>query len=440
LENANFAQFVINMKTLADRDRLMHELESLADSGNFPDVRLRPFRLELGPPVGYPVQYRIMGPDPATLRDIASQVRKVMYANPHLRNISTNWGNQGKAIDVLIDQNKARLLHLASADVAATLQTLQQGVAITQYREGTDLIPVVARAVAQEREDLAGLADANVATTDGHAVPLSQIARITYRLEEPTFSRRNRTAMLAVQADIAGNLLPAAVTAQIKPELAALAASLPEGYRIEAGGTVEETAKGQASVGRIVPLMVLVTLALLMFQLRSFARVALVLLTAPLGLIGVACALLVTGAPFGFVALLGFIALAGIIMRNSVILVDQIQRNISAGLPPDQAIIEASVRRARPILLTAAAAILGLIPLTFSVFWGPMAIAIMGGLLSATVLTFCFEPALYAAWLRVGSVRRASRAKFVKARFVKDREVSVRGEAEAVALVGLSGS
>jgi multidrug efflux pump len=402
LENANFAQFMINMKTIADRDRLLNELETLADSGTFPDVRLRPFRLELGPPVGYPVQFRIMGPDPATLRSIAAKVRRVMYDNPHVRNISANWGNQGKAVEVQIDQNKVRLLKLSSADIAATLQTLEQGVIITQYREGTDLIPVVARAIAPEREDLAGLADAIVAATDGHAVPLSQIVRITYGLEAPTFWRRNRSPMLVIRADIAGGLLPSAVTAQIIPQLAEIRRALPEGYRIETGGSVEETAKGQASVSRIVPLMLLVMLALLMAQLRSFWRVALVLLSVPPGLIGVASALLATGAPFGFVAMLGFIALAGIIMRNSVILVDQIERNVSNGLPADEAIVEAAVRRARPILLTAAAAILGLIPLSFSIFWGPMAIAIMGGLLTATVLTLCFVPALYSAGLAIG--------------------------------------
>ena len=434
LENANFAQFVINMKTLADRDRLLHELENMADSGAFPDVRLRPFLLELGPPVGYPVQFRIMGSDPARLRSIAADVTRVMRANPHLRNISMNWGNLGKAVEVHIDQNKARLLQLSSADIAATLQTLQQGVAITQYREGTDLIPVVARATAREREDLVGLADANVAAADGHAVPLSQVARITYGLEEPTFWRRNRTPMLVVRGDIAGALLPAAVTAEIIPQLAAIKASLPDGYRIETAGSVEETAKGQVSVIRIVPLMALVMLALLMIQLQSFWRVALVLLTAPLGLIGVAGALLATGAPFGFVAMLGFIALAGIIMRNSVILVDQIERNISSGLPADEAIVEAAVRRARPILLTAAAAILGLIPLAFSVFWGPMAIAIMGGLLAATVLTLCFVPALYAAWLRVGSEKRASRAN------LKHCTGDICGhEVEAVAAVEIAG-
>jgi multidrug efflux pump len=397
LTNANFAQFVINTKSVKAREALLTELTALTDRGAFPDVRLRVYRLELGPPVGYPVQFRIVGPDAMELRHIAGAVRALMRANPHIRNVSNNWGNPSKVVDVQVDQDKARLLGLSSEDIATTLQTLQQGATITQYREGTDLIPVVGRADARERENLAGLADADITAADGHAVPLGQVARIRYGLEQPTLWRRNRTPMLIVRGDIADATQAPVVTAQILPQLAVVKASLPTGYRIETGGAVEESAKGQSSVNAEMPLMVLAMLSLLMVQLQSFGRVLMVLLTAPLGLIGVAAALLVTGAPFGFVATLGFIALAGIIMRNSVILVDQIEQDIAAGLSPAEAIVEATVRRARPILLTAVAAILGLVPLALSAFWGPMAITIMGGLLSATVLTLCFVPALYAA-------------------------------------------
>ena len=410
LDNPNYAQFVINMKTVPAREALLHKLESLADAGAFPDVRFRPSRLELGPPVGYPVQFRVVGADAEELRRIAGRVRQVMRANPHIRNVSDSWGNRAKVVGVAVDQDKARLLDLSSEDIATTLQTLEHGLAITQYREGTDLIPVVARATATERQDLSGLPDVDITAANGHVVPLSQVARVTYGLEEPTLWRRNRTPMLIVRGDIGDTTQAPVVTAQILPQLASIQASLPEGYRIETGGATEESAKGQASVNAVMPLMALVMLALLMVQLQNFGRVAMVLLTAPLGLIGVTAGLLATGSPFGFVAMLGFIALAGIIMRNSVILVDQIEQDVRAGLTPAEAIVEATVRRARPILLTAAAAVLGLVPLSLSVFWGPMAIAIMGGLLSATVLTLCFVPALYAAWVRVGRTAESAGA------------------------------
>jgi multidrug efflux pump len=409
LDNPNYGQFVINMKSVPAREALLQKLTKLTDSGAFPDVRLRVSRLELGPPVGYPVQFRVVGSDPTELRRIAGRVREVMRANPHIRNVSDSWGNPAKAVGVAVDQDKARLLNLSSEETATTLQTLEQGLTVTEYREGTDLIPVVARATASERQDLAGLPDVDITAANGHMVPLSQIARVTYGLEQPTLWRHNRTPMLVVRGDIADGTQAPVVTGQILPQLASVTASLPEGYRIETAGAVEESAKGQASVNAVMPLMVLVTLALLMVQLQSFGRVAMVLLTAPLGLIGVAGGLLATGAPFGFVAMLGFIALAGIIMRNSVILVDQIEQDVRAGLAPAEAIVEATVRRARPILLTAAAAVLGLVPLALSVFWGPMAIAIMGGLISATVLTLCFVPALYAAWARVGRNAEISR-------------------------------
>ncbi len=404
LQSPNYAQFVINTRSIPAREALLAKLTKLADegeAGGFADMRIRSSRLELGPPVGYPVQFRVTGPDPTELRRIARQVRQVMRANPHLRNVSDSWGNLAKSVQVTVDQDKARMLGLSSGDVSAALQTVLTGFAVTDYREGTDLIPVVARATDAERQDLGSLSQIAIRAPNDRAVPLSQIATVSYGLEEPILYRRNRTPELAVRGDIADGMQAPDVTAQILPALDAIKAKLPAGYRIETAGAVEESAKGQASINVIMPLMVLVMLTLLMVQLQSFSRVAMVLLTAPLGLIGVTGALLVTGAPFGFVAMLGFIALAGIIMRNSVILVDQIQQDLRRGLSPAEAIVEATVRRARPILLTAAAAILALIPLAFSVFWGPMAIAIMGGLVSATALTLFFVPALYAAWTRV---------------------------------------
>jgi multidrug efflux pump len=402
LDQPNYAQFVINTESIPAREALLRALNAALDSGAFPDVRLRPSRLELGPPVGYPVQFRVIGPDPMRLRDIAAQVRAAMRADPHIRNVSDNWGQLGKQVTVELDQNKARLLGLTSEDVATTLAALQQGATITQYREGTDLIPVIARAIPAERQDIGALGDVTVTSANGRAVPLAQIATIGWGLEQPVVYRRDRTPVLLVRGDTVGNIQAPVATAEILPALEPIKAALPPGYRIETAGAVEESAKGSDSINKVMPLMLLVMLSLLMVQMQSVARMFMVVATAPLGLIGVTAALLVTGAPFGFVATLGFIALAGIIMRNSVILVDQIEQDIRAGLAPAEAIVEATVRRSRPIVLTAAAAILALVPLAFSVFWGPMAISIMGGLVSATVLTLCFVPALYAAVARVG--------------------------------------
>ncbi len=407
LPTPNFAQFVINTDTVKAREALLDRLHSAIQAGDFADVRMRPSRLELGPPVGYPVQFRVTGPDPAVLRRIASVVGQTMRDDPHIGNVSDNWGNLGKSVEVDIDQDKARLLGLSSQDVSQTLQTLLQGVTVTQYRENLDLIPVVLRAVESERHDLGDLSNVTIRGSNGRMVPLSQVATIRPLMEEAFFERRGRLPALTVRGDIVDNAQAPEVTNEIVPRLAPVKAFLPAGYAIETAGASEEAAKGQTSINAIMPLMVLAMLSLLMLQMQSFSRMAMVILTAPLGLIGVSAALLVTGAPFGFVATLGFIALAGIIMRNSVILVDQIERERTEGQDPAAAIANAVVRRTRPILLTAAAAILALVPLAFSIFWGPMAIAIMGGLVSATVLTLFFVPALYAAWTRVPRAARA---------------------------------
>ena len=402
LDQPNYAQVVINTPGIPEREAVLRALTAALDRGDFPDVRLRPTRLELGPPVGYPVQFRVTGPDPAQLRVIAADVQRAMRGSPALRNVGTSWGQMGKQASVVLDQDKARLLGLSSEAVATTLQTLQQGATVTHYREGTDLIPVVARAIPSERQDIAGLGDVTVASANGHAVPLAQVATVTWGLEQPVAWRRNRTPMLLVRADTQPGVQAPDATAAVLPLLAGVKASLPPGYAIETAGAVEESAKGSASINKVMPVMLVATLALLMVQMQSFARVLMVVATAPLGLVGATAALLLTGAPFGFVATLGLIALAGIIMRNSVILVDQIERDIRDGAVPAEAIVDATVRRSRPIVLTAAAAILALVPLAYSIFWGPMAIAIMGGLVGATVLTLCFVPALYAVVARVG--------------------------------------
>lgn len=400
LQNANLAQFVVLTKGLKERDVLKRSLEARADR-DFPAAPLRASPLELGPPVGYPVQFRVSGDDPAKVRAIAYQVRDRLLRNSDARNVNLDWDELAKRVKVAIDPAKARALGVSKKNLSQALDLMLTGTPITQYREGTDLIDVVVRTPAAERIDLSELGDLTVSTAGGGVVPVSQVATLSYELEEPILWRRSRDITMSVRADVTPGVQPPVVTARVDAELADIKAALPDGYRIELGGATEASGKGQGAIIAMLPLMVLIMLGTLMLQLQSFSRVALVLLTAPLGVIGVSAALLISGRPFGFVALLGVIALAGIIMRNSVILVDQIDQDIRAGNSGWDAIVGATVRRSRPILLTAAAAILAMIPLAGSVFWGPMAIAIMGGLAVATILTLFFMPALYAAWFAV---------------------------------------
>jgi multidrug efflux pump subunit AcrB len=401
LPNPNFAQVVIVTKDLAARERVKARLERKLADGALPEARTRVDRFNFGPPVGFPVQFRIVGPDPMQVRGIAEQVRAVMAQNPKVIDPHLNWGEQVKSIRLEVDQDRARALGLTPQDVSQTLQTLLTGYTITQFREGIESIDVVARAVPAERLALDRLPGLTIATTNGIAVPLSQVARLHYEYEEPILWRRNRDIVLTARGDIVDNVQAPDVTSEILPKLQSIKAALPYGYRIETGGSIEESVKANAALAAVFPVMGVAMLALLMIQLQSFSRLALVFVTAPLGLIGATGALLLSGRPFGFVALLGLIALAGMIMRNTVILVDQIDRDIAAGHGRYRAVIDATVRRARPVALTALAAILGMIPLAGSLFWGPMAITIMGGLFVATVLTLLVVPALYAMWFRV---------------------------------------
>ena len=323
-----------------------------------------------------------------------------MAANPNLIEPHLDWSEQVKSIRLEVDQDRARALGLTPEDVAQTLQTLLSGYTITQYREGIELIDVVARAIPAERLKLDQLPGLTIATRNGIAVPLSQIAHLNFEYEEPILWRRNRDLVLTVRGDIIDGVQAPDVSNEILPKLENIKAALPYGYRIETGGSIEESAKANAALAAIFPVMAIAMLALLMVQLQSFSRLALVFVTAPLGIIGATAALLVSNRPFGFVALLGLIALAGMIMRNTVILVDQIDHDIAAGHPRYQAIIDATIRRSRPVVLTALAAILGMIPLARSIFWGPMAITIMGGLFVATFLTLLYLPGLYALWFR----------------------------------------
>jgi multidrug efflux pump len=398
--NDNFAQFVLMTKGLAEREAVKARLEQRLAS-EFTGLRGRVLRLENGPPVGFPVQFRVSGSDPDTLRNIAGQVASVMRAHPYTKDVHLDWNERIKQTRLQVDQDKARALGISSQELSLIVNNLLNGIAITQLRENDQLIDVMGRAEGVDRKRLSQLADLQVHTRDGRFVPLSQIATLTPELDEGLIWRRDRVPTITVRCDLRPGIQAPTVSAAINPQLDALRAKLPPGYRIEIGGTAEKSANAENSIRAVFPFAIVVVLTLLMIQLQSFQRTLLVLLTAPLGMIGVTISLLLFHAPFGFVAQLGVIALFGMIMRNSVILLDQIEQDIVAGHAAWDAIVGATVRRFRPIMLTALAAILAMIPLTRSVFWGPMATAIMGGLFIATVLTLLFLPALYAAWFRV---------------------------------------
>lgn len=401
LPNESFALTVIMTANAEARERLKTKLETAIAAGAVPQARLRIDRLNFGPPVGFPVQFRVVGSDPIKVREIAYKVREIMRSEPNAIQPQLDWNEQVKNVRLEIDQDRARAFGLSTQDVSQTLATLLSGYTISQYREGTDLIDVVARAVPEERLGLKGLPDLVLQTKNGTAVPLSQIAKLSYGYEEPILWRRNRDLVLTVRSDVAPGVQAPTVTEAILPKLKGVIEALPAGYRIDKGGAVEESEKANVALFKLFPLMFLAMLTLLMFQVQSFSKLFLVFSTAPLGLIGAVAALLVFNAPFGFVALLGVIALAGILMRNTVILVDQIDHDHAGGLSLFDSIIESTVRRARPVVLTALAAILGLAPLATSVFWGPLAKAMMGGLAVGTFLTLLFLPALYAAWFGV---------------------------------------
>jgi len=377
---------------------------------DFPSLRTRISRLENGPPVGYPVQFRVSGEHIDEVRALARQVADKVRDNPHVVNVHLDWQEPSKVVYLNIDQERARALGVSTAEVAKFLRSSLNGSSVSDYREDNELIEILLRGTSTERQALQLLPSLAVPTDSGKSVALAQIATLEYGFEEGVIWHRNRLPTVTVRADIYGPQQPATLTQQILPTLADIRASLPDGYLLEVGGSVEDSSKGQASVAAGVPLFIVVVLTLLMLQLKSFSRMAMVFLTAPLGLIGVTLFLLLFGQPFGFVAMLGTIALSGMIMRNSVILVDQIEQDRDAGLDSWNAIVEATVRRFRPIVLTALAAVLAMIPLSRSVFFGPMAVAIMGGLVVATALTLLFLPALYAAWFRVKPSGRAQAA------------------------------
>jgi multidrug efflux pump subunit AcrB len=400
LPNAGYAQFVVMTKDLAAREHLRSRLMATAGE-QFPQAWVRVTRLELGPPVGYPVQFRVVGPDTQVVRKIAREVEHVVASSPKVRDVQLDWNDPVRALKVQLDQDKARALGLTPADVSLVTQTVMNGATLSQLREHEDLIDIVARAVPQERLNLDTLKDVNLYTRQGTVVPLSQVATVSHELEEPVLWRRNRDMAITVRADVNDGEQGVSVTQEIRPLLKDIEAKLPSGYRIDVGGAVEESDKANQALLAVAPLMIGIILLLLMLQLQNFSLVGMVVLTAPLGLIGVVPALLAFHAPLGFVAILGIIALGGMIMRNSVILIDQVQTEIADGRDAWNAVLDAAIHRTRPVVLTALATVLAMIPLTRSVFWGPMAIAIMGGLTIATLLMIFFVPTLYAAWFKV---------------------------------------
>lgn len=399
LANPFFAQLVLVAKDVAARERLQARLESLLPE-QFPDLVTRVAPLELGPPVGWPVQYRVSGPDASEVRDIALRLAQVMATEPATRQINYDWIEPTRQLKINVDQDEARRLGLSSRAVADALSTTVTGAAVTQVRDDIYLVDVVAQAVGGREMSIAALRTLPVALPNGRTVALNQFATFDYELDDPLIWRRGRLPTLTVRSDVARGVLPDEVVDALGPKIEALNAELPRGYRIEVGGIAEESAQSQASVVAVVPMMLFLMLALLMIQLKTFQRVFLVIAVVPLGLIGVVAGLLVSGKPLGFVAILGILALVGMIARNGVILIEQIEAERAAGTDIWNAVISGSMSRFRPIMLTAISTVLGMIPIAFTVFWGPMAFAIMGGLLVASVLTLIFLPALYIAWFR----------------------------------------
>ena len=403
-QQTNVSQLIVLPKDLPTRQALLHKLPTLL-AQEFPEVRGRAKLLANGPPVPYPVQFRVIGLDPLVLRERADEVKAIMRQNPNTRGVNDNWNESIKVMRLEVDQAKARALGVTSQSIAQAAKTILTGSTVGQFREGDKLIDMVLRQPLDERNAITDIANAYLPTASGKSIPLTQIAKPVFTWEPGVMWREGRDYAITVQSDMVEGLQGATVTNQLLPELKSLEAKWAQAgqgaYRIEVAGAVAESAKGSSSIVAGIPVMLFITFTLLMLQLHSFSRAVLVFLTGPLGIAGVAGALLLLNRPFGFVALLGVIALMGMIQRNSVILIDQIEQDRGQGVLAWEAIVESAVRRLRPIVLTAAAAVLAMIPLSRSVFWGPMAVAIMGGLIVATVLTLLALPAMYAAWFRV---------------------------------------
>ncbi|KAB1072280.1 efflux RND transporter permease subunit [Methylobacterium planeticum] len=406
LPDPAFAQIVVQTETSAARDALRAKVRTLVDSGRFPEARVRVMQIVFGPPIRFPVAFRVLGPDIDVIRTIAAAVRDVMLANPDMRLVHLDWGNKTPSLHLVLDQERLRLIGLTPKEAGLQLQSLLNGTPATQVRETLRSVDVLLRSPGPERRSLGEIGDLTLATRDGRAVPVSQVAHLESRNEDAVLKRYDRESYIRVQGDVLDGRQPPDVTKQILPRLDAIKAALPPGYRIDTAGAVEESAKAMSALVSIFPLMLIVTLTVIMLQVRSFSTMFMVFATAPLGVVGAVPTLLAFQQPFGFNAILGLIGLSGILMRNTLILVDQIHHDREAGLSDYDAIVESTVRRARPVILTAVAAMLAFIPLTHSVFWGALAYVLIGGVGVGTLLTLLFLPALYALWFRV---RRAPR-------------------------------
>jgi len=396
----NVSQLIVLPASHADRERIRRELPTLM-AQEFPEIRTRIQLLPNGPPVPYPVMFRVMGSDPAAVRTLAEKAKALLRADPDMRGINDNWNEDIKVLELKVDQARARALGVGSEALSTAGQTFLSGQPIGQYRENNRLIGIVLRQPESERNSLSALNNAYLPTANGTSIPISQVAHAQLGWEPGVIWRQNGNFSITVQGDVREGIQGTTVALRLNQQMESLRAGLAPGYLIEIAGTVAESSKGTSSISANVPLMLFIIFTLLMLQLRSFSRSLLVFLTGPLGLIGATLTLLVLGKPMGFVATLGIIALNGMIIRNSVILIDQIEQDIASGTERWKAIVDAAVSRFRPIMLTAAAAVLAMIPLLHSAFWGPMAAAIMGGLLIATALTLLSLPAMYAAFFRV---------------------------------------
>ncbi|MFN4924602.1 efflux RND transporter permease subunit [Bradyrhizobium sp.] len=407
--DVSFGQIIVVTKSLEARDRARAKLQTYLTK-TFPGTDAYVHLLDIGPPVGRPVQYRVSGPDVAKVREIAQQLAGVMRANSHLGAVIFDWMEPARVVKVDVLQDKARQLGVTSSDIANALNSVLDGSSITQVRDDIYLIDVRGRAQAKDRQSLETLRDLQLSGSNGQSIPLAALATLRYEIEQPEIWRRSRQPTLTLKASVIDQVQPNTVVDQLKPAITAFNAKLPAGFKVVTGGAVEESAKSQAPIIAVVPIMLFTMATILMLQLQSFQRLFLVFAVAPLALIGVVAALLPSGAPLGFVAILGVLALIGILIRNSVILIVQIEHLRDEGRPPWEAVMEATEHRMRPIMLTAAAASLALIPIAREVFWGPMAYAMMGGIIVGTVLTLLFLPALYVAWFRIKTPENSAAA------------------------------
>jgi multidrug efflux pump subunit AcrB len=401
LPDPSFAKIVVLTANEKERDALKLRVRTAVAEGLAPEARVRSTQIIFGPYVPFPVAFRVMGPDIATVRAIAEKVRAVMLANSSMRQVNTDWAERVPTVHFTLDQDRLRALGLSSHDAAEQLQFLLTGVPVTEVREDIRSVQVIARSAGSTRLDPANLSAFTLIGSNGQRIPLQQIGRFDVRMEDPIIHRRDRTPTITVRGDISDRLQPPDVSMEVWHSLQPVIAQLPYGYRIEIAGSIEEAGKANAALVPILPIMLALMLTVIMFQVRSFSATTMVILTAPLALVGLVPTLLLFSQPFGFNAILGFLGLAGIIMRNTLILIGQIHANEHEGLDPFHAIVEATVQRARPVILTALAAVLAFIPLTTSVFWKSLAFTLIGGTVGGTALTLIFLPAMYALWFRI---------------------------------------